>query len=215
MEFIPGGRITNLLPAGDIVLERGSVVFKDPKTFNPNIDIQGRVDVPPYLVNLAITGTLDHIQANPTSTPSLKEAEIIGILIDPDSAATVGSTRSFTSQTSMNTGLANTSTGLLSSLALANFQEGLRKTLKLDRVSVALRSSVGATETSVILGKSVNLLGHRVPLVFTHRKGSEITTISGQVEVRFGNFVLQVGGSQSTGGSLQPSGEIRHTWTPK
>jgi hypothetical protein len=215
MEFIPGGRITNLIPAGDIVLERGSVVFKDPKTFNPNIDIQGRVDVPPYLVNLAITGTLDHIQANPTSTPSLKEAEIIGILIDPDSASSVGSTRSFTAQTTMNTGLANTSTGLLSSLALANFQEGLRKTLKLDRVSVALRSSVGATETSVILGKSVNLLGHRVPLVFTHRKAAEVTTVSGQVEVRFGNFILQMGGSQSTGGSLQPSGEIRHTWTPK
>ena len=214
MDFLPGGRVTNLLPAGDIVLERGSVEFKDPAVLNPNIDLQGRVDVPPYLVNLAITGTLDSIQATPTSTPSLKQNEIFAILIDPDSASTVGSAPTFSSQAAMNTGLASTSTGLLSSLALANFQEGLRKTFKLDRMSVAFRSSVGATETSIIVGKNYNIMGYRIPLVVTHVKAGDVSTLSGQIEWRFGNFVLQWGASQTTGSNPNLAGEIRHTWTP-
>ena len=214
MDFLPGGRVTNLLPAGDIVLERGSVEFKDPAVLNPNIDLQGRVDVPPYLVNLSITGTLDSIQATPTSTPSLKQNEIFAILIDPDSASTVGSAPTFSSQAAMNTGLASTSTGLLSSLALANFQEGLRKTFKLDRMNVAFRSSVGATETSIIVGKNYNFMGYRIPLVVTHIKAGEVTTLSGQIEWRFGHFVLQWGASQTTGSNPNLAGEIRHTWTP-
>jgi hypothetical protein len=115
----------------------------------------------------------------------------------------------------MNTGLAGTSTGLLTSLALADFQEQLRKALSLDRVSVAFLAGVGTPETTITLGKTVDLFGYHAPLVFTHDKEGEVTTISGQVEWRFGDFVLRLGATQSTANSLSPSGEIRHSWSPK
>jgi hypothetical protein len=215
MELMPGGRLTNLFPAGDIVLERGTVEFSDPTMFNPNIDVQGQIDIPPYLVTLNITGTLDALQARPFSSPSLRQDEIFAILIDPAAVTTVGGAPGSSTQAAMNVGLAGTSTGLITSLALADLQEQLRKTLKLDRVSVALRAGIGAPETSITLGKSVNLFGYRTPLVFTHDKAGEVTTISGQFEWRFGDFVLRLGASQSTADSLAPSGEIRHSWSPR
>jgi hypothetical protein len=214
LELLPGGRFTSLLPT-DVVLERGSVEFKDPSQFNPNIELQGRVDVPPYLVMLGLGGTLDHLQATATSTPSLRQDEIVAILIDPDAAQTVGTASAFSSQGVLNTGLASSGTGLISSLALANFQEGLRKTLNLDRVNVAIRSSLGTSDTEVTIGKSYDLFGYRVPVVLIHRKEADVTTVSGQLELRLGSFVLQMGGSQTTGTSLSPSGEIRHSWSPK
>jgi autotransporter translocation and assembly factor TamB len=215
MELLPGGRLTNLFPAGDIVLERGTVDFPDPTFFNPNLDIQGQIDVPPYLVTLNISGPLDALQARPFSTPSLRQDEIFTILIDPSAVYSVGGAPGSSTQAAINTGLASTGTGLLTSLALANFQEQLRKTLNLDRVSVALRTGVGAPETSVTLGRSFNILGYRTPVVFTHDKAGDVTTISGQVEWRFGDFVLRLGASQSTSDTLAPSGEIRHTWSPR
>ena len=214
MDLLPGGRITNLLPT-DVVLERGSVEFKDPTSFNPNIDLQGRVDVPPYLVMLGLTGTPDHLQVSSTSTPSLRQDEIVAILIDPDAAATVGASSAFSSQGVINTGLASTSTGLISSLALANFQEGLRRTLSLDRVNVVIRSGSGVSDTAVTIGKSYEMFGYRVPVVLIHRKEGDVTTVSGQLELRLGNVVVQMGGSQTTGSNLNPSGEIRHSWSPK
>lgn len=215
MELLPGGRLTNLFPAGDIVIERGTVDFPDPAVFNPNFDVQGQIDIPPYLVTLEINGALDALQARPFSTPSLRQDEIFAILIDPAAVTQVGGAPGSSSQTLVTTGLAGTSTGLLTSLALANFQEQLRKTLGLDRVSVALRAGTGTPETSVTLGKSVNLFGYRTPLVFTRDKEGEVTTIAGQVEWRFGNFVFRLGASQSTADSLAPSGEIRHSWSPR
>jgi len=215
MELLPGGRLTNLFPAGDIVIERGTVDFADPTFFNPNFDVQGQIDIPPYLVTLGISGTLDALQARPFSTPSLRQDEIFAILIDPAAVTLVGGAPSSSTQSVMNTGLASTSSGLLTSLALANFQEQLRKALSLDRVSVALRAGVGTPETSITLGKTVNLFGYHTPLVFTHDKAGEVTTISGQVEWRFGDFVFRLGASQSTADSLAPSGEIRHTWSPR
>jgi len=215
MELLPGGRLTNLFPAGDIVLERGTVDFTDPAFFNPTLDVEGQIDISPYLVTLNVSGPLDQLQARPYSTPSLRQDEIFAILIDPAAVTTVGGAPGSSSQTTMSTGLAGTGTGLLTSLALANFQESLRKTLNLDRVNVALRAGTGAPETTITLGKSVNLFGYRTPLVFTHDKNGEVTTISGQMEWRFGNFVFSLGASQSTADSLAPAGEIRHSWSPR
>jgi hypothetical protein len=217
MELLPGGRVTNLFPAGDIVLERGSLDFQDPAVFNPNIDVQGDIDITPYLVTLNITGTLDSLDARPFSTPSLRQDEIFAILIDPAAVTTVGGPPGSGSQTAMNTGLASTGTGLLSNLALADFQEQLRKNLNLDRVGVAVRtgSGTGNAETSVTVGKTINLFGYHAPLVFTDDKEGGVTTVSGQAEWRFGSFVLRLGASQSTADSLAPSGEIRHSWSPR
>jgi hypothetical protein len=215
MELLPGGRLTNLFPAGDIVLERGTVEFLDPAVFNPILDISGEIDIPPYLVTLNISGPLDALQAKPYSTPSLRQDEIFAILINPSAVTQVGGAPGSSTQAVMNTGLAGTSTGLLTSLALADFQEQLRKALSLDRVSVAFLAGVGTPETTITLGKTVDLFGYHAPLVFTHDKEGEVTTISGQVEWRFGDFVLRLGATQSTANSLSPSGEIRHSWSPK
>jgi len=217
MELVPGGRLTNLLPAGDVVLERGAIDFQDPRRLNPFLDLQGRVDVPPYLVDLEIRGTLDTLDMRPSSTPSLRRDEITAILIDPTLAASVGSGMgSGSMQSAATSGLARMGGGLLSSLVLADFQERVRKAFNLDRVNVAWRTgSAGSYETTVTLGKTLNLGERRVPLVFTHRKNADVVTLSGQVEWRIGNFVLQLGASQSGSTGLNPSGEIRHSWSPR
>lgn len=217
MDLVPGGRLTNLLPAGDVVLERGSIDFQDPRTLNPFLDLQGRVDVPPYLVDLQIRGTLDALDMRPSSTPSLRRDEITAILIDPSLASSVGSGTGNTAvQSAATSGLARMGGGLLTSLVLADFQERVRKAFNLDRVNVAWRTgTAGSYETSVTLGKTLNIWDRRVPLVFTHRTTADVVTLSGQVEWRLGNFVLQLGASQSGATGLNPSGEIRHTWSPR
>jgi autotransporter translocation and assembly factor TamB len=222
MEFLPGGRLTNLLPAGDLVLERGSVEFTDPAVFNPIVDLHGRVDVDPYLVTLDISGTLDAITAHPSSTPALRPDEIFAILVDPAAVTKVGGTQGAPSQASVNTGIFTQGAGLLTSLFMANGLERLRKTLGLDRVNFAI---LGGPNLSLTLEKSWDILGHRMPLIYNYKQEGTQTTISGNVELRFGNFVVQVGARQVTGASqtpgdttvqgVQPSGEIRYTWTPK
>ncbi len=214
MELIPGGRVINVFPAGDIVLERGTVDFVDPATFNPTIDVLGQIDIPPYLVTVTVNGTLERLDAHPYSTPSLRQDEIFAILINPSAVTTVGGPPG-SSQAATGTGLASAGSGLLTSLALANFQEQLRRNLYLDRVNVAVSTETGTPETTLTVGKTVDVFGYHAPLVFTRDKQGEVTTISGQVEWRFGDFVLRLGASQSTADSMAPSGEIRHTWSPR
>ena len=216
MDILPGGRLTNLLPAGDIVLERGTLDWRNPRVLFPTVDLQGRVDVPPYLVNLAIRGNLDSLEMKQSSSPSLRQDEITAILIDPSLAPDIGALSGSATQTAINSGFANTGSGLLTTLALANFQESLRRTFKLDRVSVAWRTGSGGAspETSVTVGKSINLFGYRTPVVVTHQQTGTTAITSGQVEWRFGNFVFQLGVSQSGANGAAPSGEIRHTWSP-
>lgn len=216
MDILPGGRLTNLLPAGDVVLERGTLEWTNPHVLAPTVDLQGRVDVPPYLVNLAIRGNLDSLEMKQSSTPSLRQDEITAILIDPSLAPDIGALSGSATQTAINSGFANTGSGLVTTLALANFQESLRRTFKLDRVSVAWRTGSGGAspETSVTVGKSINLFGYRTPVVVTHQQTGTTAITSGQVEWRFGNFVFQLGVSQSGANGAAPSGEIRHTWSP-
>lgn len=216
MEFLPGGRLTNLLPAGDVVLERGSIHFVDPTVVNPVISLEGRIDVPPYLVTMAINGTLDQLNFVPTSTPSLRQDEIVAILIDPASAHSVGTSSAPSSQSSLNYGLASASSGLIATLAFANFGETLRKTLKLDRVNPVVRTgSTGTLESSLTIGKTFEMFGSRTPIIGTYTRSGSVVTLSSQVEWRFGNFVLQFGASSSDTSGINPTGEIRHTWSPR
>ena len=220
MELLPGGRLTNLLPAGDVILERGSVEFIDPAAFNPVVDLQGTVEVDPYLVTLGITGTLDQINARPSSTPALRPDEIFAILMDPSAVSKVGSTQGAPTQTAVNTGIFNQGAGLLTSLALADGLDRLRKTLGLDRVNFAYASGPNLT-----IEKRFDILGHKTPVIYNYKQEGTQTTISGNVAFRFGNFVIQLGAKQVTGATqtpgdvtvqgVQPSGEIRHTWIPK
>ncbi len=216
MEFLPGGRLTNLLPAGDVVLERCTIDFTDPLVMNPVIAMEGRIDIPPYLVTLTINGTLDQLTLVPTSTPSLRQDEVVAILIDPTLAQSIGTTAGPTSQTVLTSGFLGAGQSLLVSLAFANFQETLRKTLGLDRVNASVRTgTTGNLETSITLGKSFDLFNFRTPIIGTYRRSGEVATISGQVEWRFGNFVLQFGASGSNATGIDPTGEIRHTWSPR
>lgn len=215
MVLVPGGRLTNLLPAGDIVIEQGTLDFVDPNTLDPVLNIQGRVDVPPYLVNLSLTGNLNQLSVSPTATPSLRQEEIVSLLIDPATAQTVGSGSS-TSQSSLNSGLASASYGLISTLAFARFQENLRKTLGLDRVSFAIRTgSTGTLESNLTLGKTFTILDRRIPLLYGYRQAGEAVTHSGQAEWRIGNLVLQLGLSRTGIDPVNPTGEIRYTWSPR
>lgn len=223
MDLLPGGRLTNLVAAGDLVLERGSVEFTDPAVINPVVDLHGRIEVDPYLVTLDINGTLDAISVHPSSTPALRPDEILTILVDPASVSKVGgSLGSSSTQSSMNTGILSQGAGLLSSLMLANTLERLRKTLTLDRVNFSL---LGGPNLSLTLEKSFDIFGHRTPLIYSYKQEGTQSTVSGNVEWRFGNLVLTLGARQITGSSqtpgdttvqgVQPSGEIRYTWTPK
>jgi hypothetical protein len=219
MLFQPGGRITNIFPAGDLVVDRGSLTFSESRPMDPLISLQGSVtSIPGYTVNLDIRGTLSNLSIVPSSTPNLRQDEIVAILINPGNASSVGTAgaSSGATQGAITSGLASASSGLISTLAFAPFQEQLRRTLGLDRVNVAVRSTtLGNTETEVTLGKSLNLLGQRSAFVVSHKKSGELSITSGQVEWRFGNVILQLGASKGGGTSLLPSGEIRHTWSPK
>jgi autotransporter translocation and assembly factor TamB len=217
IKIVPGGRVTNLLPAGDIVLEEGSTIaFLNPTVLAPSMDLKGRVDVSPYVVNLNITGTLDAWDIKMNSTPSLRQDDIFAILIDPSQSTTIGSSSGPVSQAALNSGLAAAGSGLVQTLALAQFQDSLRRSLGLDRVSVVWRAgTTGNSEADITVGKNLNLSGLRVPLVYSHRKVGDVITQSGQVEWRFGNFVLQLGVSQSGSDQAGVAGEIRHTWVPR
>ena len=217
--FQPGGRLTNIFPAGDMVVDRGSLEFSESRRLDPLIALHGSLtSIPGYTVNLDIRGTLSNLSIIPSSTPSLRQDEIIAILINPGNAATVGtaSATSGATQGAITSGLAGAGSGLLSTLAFAPFQEQLRRTLGLDRVNVAVRTTtLGTTETEVTLGKSLNLLGQRSAFVVSNRKSGELNVLSGQVEWRFGGFVLQLGASKGGSDGAGLSGEIRHTWSPK
>lgn len=216
MEFIPGGSITNVFPAGDVTVERGSIDFNDPMRFNPFINVQGRVDVPPYLVNMSITGRVDQLIVALSSTPSLRQDEITAILVDPAAAPTIGSSVGASSQSALNYGIASAGSGLIGTLALARFQEQLRRTFNLDRLSVSPRTgATGTAEVSITLGKSFDFLGHRTPLLYTYHRAGDLITHSGKAELRFGNYVLQFGLSRTGFDAVNLTGEIRHTWSPK
>ena len=216
MEFIPGGSLTNLLPAGDVTVERGSIDFSDPSQLNPFINVQGRIDVPPYLVNMSITGRVDQLTVALSSTPGLRQDEITAILVDPAAAPTIGSTIAGSSQSALNYGIASAGSGLIGTLALANFQEQLRRTFNLDRLSVSPRTgATGTAEVSITAGKSFDFLGRRTPLLYTYRRAGDLITHSGKAELRFGNYVLQFGLSRAGFDAVNLTGEIRHTWSPK
>ena len=217
--FQPGGRITNIFPAGDMVVNQGSLKFSESRALDPIINLQGSVSsIPGYTVNLDIHGTLSNLSIVPSSTPSLRQDEIVAILINPGNVANVGtaSATSGATQGAITSGIASAGSGLISTLAFAPLQEQLRRSLGLDRVNVAVRTtSMGTTETEVTLGKSINLFGQRSAFVVSHRKSGELSITSGQVEWRFGDFILQLGASKGAGAGLLPSGEIRHSWSPK
>ena len=218
MLFQPGGRVTNIFPAGDMVVDRGSLSFSESRPLDPVINLQGSVSsIPGYTVNLDIHGTLSNLAIVPSSTPSLRQDEIVAILINPGNAANVGTAGSTSGSTqgAITSGLGSAGVGLISTLAFAPVQDTLRRALGVDRVNVAVRSSsLGTSETEFTMGKSFDLYGQRSAFVFTHTKSGEVSIDSGQVEWRFGNLILQLGLSKGGGVGLTPSGEIRHTWSP-
>jgi len=216
MELVPGGRITNILPAGDIIVEKGSIDFTDPNVLNPVINIQGQIDVTPFRVNLNVQGPLDSLNITPTSTPTLRQDEVISILLNPAIAPTIGNSAFNNSLSSLvaSSGLTSATSGLLTNLASALFMEPLRRTLKLDRASAAWRVGTGgAYETDVLLGKNLNLMDRTIPVTGNFKWSGDMVTIGGQMEWRFGNLVINLGASGSRTIGVTPSGEIRYQWS--
>ncbi|HTL98927.1 MAG TPA: translocation/assembly module TamB domain-containing protein [Holophagaceae bacterium] len=217
MDFMPGGRVTNLLPAGDVVIDRGYLNFTDPSSTDPYINLHGTVQVPGYQVELDVHGTLSNLDIVPSSTPSLRRDEIVAILIQPELASTIASSTPGSSQSALSSGLANASSGLLTTLALADLQERVRRTFGLDRVSVSLRTGSGSgnLERDIQVGKTFTFFDRRIPLLAFQRKSGELTTTGATVELRFGGVVLNLGVAQTAGEGLDPTGEIMHTWSPR
>lgn len=217
MDFLAGGRVTNLLPAGDVVIDRGYLAFTDPSSTDPYINLHGTVQVPGYQVELDVHGTLSNLDIVPSSTPSLRRDEIVAILIQPELASTIASSTPGSSQSALSSGLASASSGLVTTLALADLQERLRRTFGLDRVSVSLRTGGGSgtLERDIQVGKTFTLFDRRIPLLAFQRKSGELTTTGATVELRFGGVVLNLGVAQTAGEGLDPTGEIRHTWSPR
>jgi autotransporter translocation and assembly factor TamB len=217
MEFIPGGRITNILPAGDVIIEKGSIDFPDPSIFNPVLDIQGQIDIVPFRVHLNIQGPLDTLNMAPTSTPTLRQDEVISLLLNPAIAPTIGNSAfsgSLSSSATASGGLADTAGGLITNLFLTSIQEQFRRALGLDRVSVAWRTGIsGTSETDVVIGKNLNLGERAIPVIGSYKTSGDIVTIGGQIEWRFGNLVIHIGASGSRSVRVTPSGEIRYQWS--
>lgn len=216
MDFLAGGRVTNLLPAGDVVIDRGYLNFTDPTSTDPYINLHGTVQLPGYQVDLDVHGTLSNLDIVPSSTPSLRRDEIVAILIQPELASTIASTTPGSSQSALSSGLASASSGLVTTLALATLQEQVRRTFGLDRVSVSLRSGSGSgTEREIQLGKTFTLFDRRIPLLAFQRKSGELSTAGATIELRFGGVVLNLGVAQTAGEGVNPTGEITHTWSPR
>jgi hypothetical protein len=217
MELVPGGRITNIVPAGDIIIESGAIDFIDPTAFNPELNIQGQIDVTPFRVNLNLQGPVDNPNWAMTSTPSLRRDEIISLMLNPAAAQTVGNSaysgHAFVSSLS-STGLAGATSGLLSTMALTSVVEQVRRTLKFDRVSVAYRTGFGGNaETDIIIGKNIEIMDWPLSLAGSYKSSSDIVMLGGQMEMRFGNLVIHLGANGSRALGVSPSGEIRYSWT--
>jgi len=216
IDFAPGGRITNILPAGDIIVEKGSIDFPDPSIMNPMINIQGQIDISPFRVNLSVQGPLDSINITPTSTPTLRQDEVISLILNPAVALTLGNSaynNSLASATVAN-GLIGAASGLLITNLAAPLQEQIRRTLRLDRVSVALRTSTpGVFESDVVIGKNINLMGKSIPVTGSYTRTNNLATMGGQMEWRLGNLVIQLGASGGREVGVAPSGEIRYSWS--
>ena len=75
--------------------------------------------------------------------------------------------------------------------------------------------STGTLESSLTIGKTFEMFGSRTPIIGTYTRSGSVVTLSSQVEWRFGNFVLQFGASSSDTSGINPTGEIRHTWSPR
>jgi len=222
MELVPGGRITNILPAGDIIIESGAIDFMDPSVFDPEINIQGQVDVTPFRVNLNFQGPIDSLDIALTSTPTLRRDEILSLLLNPAAAQTIGNSayrgNAYASSLS-STGLAGTTSGLLSNLLLTSGFELVRRTLRFDRVSVAYRPGMGGTalssadEIDIIVGRNIEIMDWPMSLAGSYKVSGDVVMLGSQVEMRFGNFVVRLGASGSQSLGLSPSGEIRYSWS--
>jgi autotransporter translocation and assembly factor TamB len=216
MEFIPGGRISNILPAGDVIIEKGSIDFPDPSVFNPVIDLQGQIDVSPYRVNINVQGALDTISMVPTSTPSLRQDEVISILLNPALAPQIDRSASGSLSSSDSTSSwVSAAGGLVTNLGLASIQERFRRALKLDRVSAAFRPGMGSdttAETDVIIGKNLTFGEKTVPVIGSFRTSGNVTTVGGEIEWRIGDLVFRLGAS-GDGANISPSGEVRYSWS--
>lgn len=216
MELVPGGRLTNILPAGDIIIENGTIDFTDPNAINPVINIQGQVDITPFRVNLNVQGSVDSLNIVTTSTPTLRQDEIVTLLLNPASAQTLGNSayRGNLSTASSTSGFAGTASGLITNLAVTSAVEQLRRALRFDRVSVAYRTGIGGVaETDVIVGKNIHVLNQTIPLAGSYKQSGDVLTIGGQMELRFGNLVIHLGASGSRALGVAPTGEIRYSWS--
>ena len=86
-----GGQI--LLNNVSYRIERGSIDFTNPRQIEPNLDITGLTRVSERTITLQLSGTLNQLDADLSSEPSLGQSDIISVLLTGRELGTPGSTR--------------------------------------------------------------------------------------------------------------------------
>lgn len=210
------GRVANVFPAGDLILERGVIQIIDDLK-DPQIDIQGSLTVPGYKLNLGLVGKLSDLKIQAAATPSLKRDEIFALLMDPDYATRLySSTVSYTGTTGYqalsNQAYSSSGSSLFTSLILSDLQTRLRKSLGLDRVLINIRTGAsGRLESSYQVG--INLWNTPYPLVLSQNQIGDLRINSAKLQWSFPFGLANLGLSQTAGYSIYPSGELRFNWS--
>jgi hypothetical protein len=215
IELLPGGLLTNFLPAGNVTLVQGNIEFTDKIPFDPYISVKGEMAISPYLLTLKISGNTSAIQMNLSSTPTLRQDQILAALLNSTTITDDNNNPGQLNQSTMSNIL---STSLMTSFALSSPQERLRQILNLDRVNLTFQTLATNPGYTITVGKDISLLGYHFPLIITQRRSDSVSKYSGKIEWRFGNLALRLGVSNSSSinkSRLVPSGDIFYSWSPK
>ncbi len=216
--LVPGGRLSNVFPAGDLVLERGVIqIIEDFR--DPQLDLQGFLLLPGYKLNLGLIGKLSDLKIQAASTPALKRDEIFALLMDPDYATRLySSTVSYTGGTGYqvltNQAYSTSGSSLFTSLILSNLQTRLRKSLGLDRVLINIHTGPsGRLESSYQVG--INVWDTAYPLILSQNQIGDLRINSAKFQWNFPFGLANLGLSQAAGYSIYPSGEVRFNWSSR
>ncbi len=216
--LIPGGRFTNTFPAGDLILEKGSIQMME-DVGDPFLDLNGSLLIPGYKLNIGLIGKLSNLEILVNSTPSLKRNEIFTLLLDPEYATNLYSSNiSYATnsgyQTISDNAYRNSGSALFTSFILSNLQTRLRKSLGLDRVFINIRTGAsGRLESSYQVG--INLGDTAFPLVLSQNQIGDLRINAMKLQWTFPFGLANLGISQTAGYSIYPSGEIRFNWSSR
>jgi len=184
---------------GNFNVQQGSITFTNPNRIEPQIDVRAASEVEQYRITLEISGTADQLRFNLSSTPQLREQDIISLLVAGRTTSNLFS-RQETSEV--------TTSQMLQNMLGKTISSQIQKNTVLDSFAI---ESVGpeATDVSVTAGTKIN---ERTSILYT------ITVEQGETRHRTSadyklSDNITVRGYQSQGSSfgaeIEATGEFR------